>query len=101
MPQESWCRLTVVGSDRSELASGVLQGTGRPDIGTVDDVARLAVLARRLGGALVLAEVTPALLALLELAGLPVQMEGEPEGGEQPLGIDQVEEERHGHDLPI
>jgi hypothetical protein len=100
MPPELWCRVTVVGSDRAELASGVLEGTGRPDIGTVDDVARLALLAKRLGGALVLAEVTPALEALLALTGLRVQVEGEPECGKQPLRVDEIEEERHVGDLP-
>jgi hypothetical protein len=101
MPQELWCRVTVVGSDRAKLASGVLEGTGMPDIGTVDDVARLALLAKRLGGALVLAEVTPALRALLELTGLRVQVEGEPEGGKQPLRVDQIQEERHVGDFPV
>jgi hypothetical protein len=90
VPQELWCRVTVVGPDRAALASGVLEGTGIPDIGAVDDVARLALLAKRLGGALVLAEVVPGLQALLELTGLRVEVEREPEGGEQSLGVDQV-----------
>jgi hypothetical protein len=101
MPQEPWCRLTVVGPDKAELASGVLEGPGAPDLGAVDDVARLALVAKRLGGALVLADVVPALQVLLELAGLPVQVQGKSEGGKEPFGIEQRQEECHPDDLSL
>jgi hypothetical protein len=73
---ELWCRVTVVGSDGAKLARCVLEGLGAPDLGAVDDVARLALLAGRLGGGIVLADVSPALRALLELAGLRVEVDG-------------------------
>lgn len=65
-----WCRVTVVGPDGAELARCVLMGPGAPDLGAVNDVARLALLAIRLKGGIVLAEVSPGLRALLELTGL-------------------------------
>jgi hypothetical protein len=99
MPLEPWCRVTVVGPDEAELAAGVLEGPGAPDLGAVDDVARLALVAKRLGGALVLTEVAPALQVLLELAGLPVQVQGKTEGRKEPLGVEQRQEERHPGDL--
>jgi hypothetical protein len=65
----------------------------------VDEVARLALLASRVGGDISLADVSPAMWELLELAGLSVEMEGQAELGEQPLGIQQREEEVHPGDL--
>jgi hypothetical protein len=91
MATERWCRVTMVGSDGDPIADGVLEGPSVPDLGTVHDLARLALLAQRLGAHLELAEVTPELVDLLELAGLTglaeeaglcVEMEREPEGGE-------------------
>jgi hypothetical protein len=95
-----WCRVLVVGADHTALARHQLGGPGDPDLGTVDDVARLALQAGRVGGRIVLSEVTPALRSLLELAGLGVEMEWKPEGGEEPLGVERVQEELHPGDLP-
>ena len=75
-PVQVWCRIAVVGPDGAEVTSRLLEGPVGPDLGTVDDVARLLVLAKRLGGRAVLTDVSPALQALLELAGLHVQVEG-------------------------
>ena len=97
---ELWCRITIVGPDGEQIASVALRGAGFPDLGTVDEVARLTLLARRLGGDIALTDVSPALRALLELAGLPVEMEGQAELGEQPLGVQEAEEEAHPGDLP-
>ena len=97
---ELWCRVRVVDPDGAELARYVLEGPGAPDLGAVDDVARLALLAGRLGGDIVLANVSPVLLGLLELAGLRVEVEGQTELGEEPLGIQERQEERHPGDLP-
>ncbi len=47
---ELWCRITVVGSDGSELACHALRGPGHPDLAAVDDVARAALYAHRRGG---------------------------------------------------
>jgi hypothetical protein len=90
-----WCRVLVVGADHTALARHQLGGPGLPDIGAVEDVARLALRAGRLGGRIVLSDVSPALRSLLELAGLRVEMERETEGGEEPLGVQGGEEELH------
>jgi hypothetical protein len=66
----------------------------------VDDVARLELLAGRLGGGIVLAELSPLLRELLELSGLRVEMEGEAELGEKSLGVQEGQEEMHFGDLP-
>lgn len=101
-----WCRVRVVGTDGAELARCVLEGPGAPDLGAVDDLARLVLLAGRFGGGIVLAEVSPTLGALLELAGLRVELgglrvevEGQAELGEQPIGVQEGQEERHPGDL--
>ena len=123
---ELWCRMTIVGPGDLELAAFALKGPGDPDIGAVDDVARFVVLAKRLGGRLVLTELSTKLRALLDLTGLPAEVAGlcveparlcvEPAGlcveevlsveverqtelGEEPLGIQEGEEERRGADL--
>ena len=69
---------------------------GPPDLGTVGALAHLALEARRLGLELRLVGVDGALRELIAFAGLEavllgVEVEGQPEEGEQPLG---VEEER-------
>ncbi len=90
-----WCRLTVTERDGKVLARVVLQGAGAPGLGAVDDVARMALWAGRLGGTVVLRDVAPQLAELLGLSGLRVEVQGEPEGGEQALVVEEVEEERH------
>lgn len=67
-------------------------GLGPPGLGTVDLLARLQLTARRAGGRIRLREPGPALHALLDLVGLPfesVEMEGEPEQREPPLGVEE------------
>jgi hypothetical protein len=95
-----WCRVTVVDPNGAELTSSVLEGPGAPDLGTVDDVVHLALLAGRLGGGIVISELSPALRALLELSGLRVEVEGQAESGEEPLGVQEGQEESHPGDLP-
>jgi len=92
---QRWCRVTLVGPDGAVVARCELDGPGSPGLGVVDDVARLALLASRLGGGITLAEVSPAMRELVELAGLCLEMEGQAELGEEPLGIQQREEEIH------
>ena len=96
-----WCRVRVLSSDGAELADILLEGQGAPDLGAVDEVARLALLAGRLGGGVVLAEVSAALDALLHLAGLAVEVEGQAELAEEPLGAQEGQEKGHPGDLPI
>ena len=87
-------------SDGTVLACCELEGPGRPDLAVVDDVARLALLAARLGGAITVAQVSPLMRELLELAGLRVEVEGQTELGEEPICIQEVQEEVHPGDLP-
>jgi hypothetical protein len=85
MVTERWCRVTMVNSEGDPIADGVLEGPSSPDLGAVDDLARLALLAKRLDAHLRLVQVTPQLAELLELAGLPdlcVEVERQPELGE-------------------
>jgi hypothetical protein len=96
-----WCEVTVVGPDGADLVRRFLEGPGDPDLEAVDEVARLALLAGRLGSHLVLAEVSPALRALLHLTGLCVEVEGQSKLGEQPLGVQERQEERHAGDEPV
>jgi hypothetical protein len=82
MAMERWCRVTMVGAEGEPIADGVLEGPSTPDLGAVEDLARLALLAKRLDAHLELLEVAPELAELLELAGLRVEMERQPERGE-------------------
>jgi len=97
---QSWCQIWVVRPDGAEVATFVLEGHGAPDLGAVDAVARFALMARRLGVGIVLAEVSPTLRALLELTGLPVEVKGQSERREEPLRIQEGQEEVHPDDLP-
>ncbi len=96
----------LVRADRTVIAEGTLDGTATPDLGVVDCVARLMLLATRLGGHVVLRDVQPAVRELIELAGLPVEMigpvemEGQAELGEQALRVEHVEKVIRPGDLP-
>ena len=95
-----WCRVTLVGPGRTEIGRLVLEGPGLPDLGAVETVARLSLMAGRRGGAIVLADVSPHLRQLLEVAGLEVEVEGEAEGGKESFGVEGMQEETHLGDLP-
>lgn len=97
---EPWAIVRILGAAGDEVARRTVAGTGAPDLAAVDEVARLALLAARLGGRAVLAGAMPALRELVALAALPVEVEGEPEGREEPLAVEQRQEERHVGDLP-
>lgn len=91
---DTWsCRATVIGDGGCHTCTWVVRGRGRPDIASVDAVARAMLSARRLGYRLQVVSVTSALGELLVLAGLVVEVEREPEGGKEPLGIEEAEEE--------
>ncbi|WP_330459464.1 STAS domain-containing protein [Streptomyces sp. NBC_00820] len=64
-------------------------GLGPPGLGAVELLARLKLAARRAGGGIRLRGPDPALLALLDLVGLPVEVEGQPEQREQALGVEE------------
>jgi|HubBroStandDraft_1064217.scaffolds.fasta_scaffold35951_5 hypothetical protein len=97
---EPWAVVTIVGACGAELARTTLAGDRVPDMAAVDDLARLALLARRLRGRAVVSVALPLLLELIELAGLPVKVERQPELREEALGVEEREEERHVGDLP-
>jgi hypothetical protein len=95
-----WCTITLVERDGGALAECLLRGTGRPDLSAVDVVAHLALLAKRRGGGVVLTDVCGELEELLAVAGLRVEVQGKPERREEPLVVQEVQEERHRRDLP-
>ncbi len=64
-------------------------GLGPPGLGIVDLLARLQLAARRAGGRIRLRDPDPALHALLDLVGLPFEVEGQPEQREPPLGVEE------------
>lgn len=63
-------------------------GVGPPGLAVVDLLARLQLAARRAGGRILLRGPDPALRALLDLVGIPVEVEGEVEEGEPALGVE-------------
>jgi len=95
-----WCRITLASVDGTVFASWVLEGQGSPDLGTVEDLARLKLLMGRIGGSITLTELSPSLRGLLDLTGIGVEMEGQAERGEEALGVQRSEEEMHPGDPP-
>ncbi|MEU1050943.1 STAS domain-containing protein [Streptomyces sp. NPDC005876] len=67
-------------------------GPGPPGLETVELLARLQLTARRSGGLIRLRAPAPALRALLDLAGLPVEVERQPEQREPPPGVEEAVE---------
>ena len=102
-----WCRVRIVGPNGWTPAGATLCGPDAPSLDAVDQVARLALTARRLGVRIVLSDVCDELAGLLELAGLTatsgpggrdwsaVEVERQAEGGEEPLVVEEVQEEAH------
>lgn len=78
----------------------VLEGPGDPDLAAVDDVARVALQAARLGGGITVRDVCPAMRALLELAALGVEVEGQAEVAEEMGAFVDGEEQVHRGDPP-
>lgn len=70
-----WCRFSLLDAQGSVVAGGELAGPILPDIGAVNVIARLALIAKQTGTTFHLADACPELLELIELAGLPVQVE--------------------------
>jgi hypothetical protein len=97
---QRWCLIKVLGPDGGVLVARVLEGPGFPDLRAVDDVARLALLATRLGGGIALTEVSPAMQELIDLTGLPLEVERQAEPRKEALGIQEIQEEIHPRDLP-
>jgi ABC-type transporter Mla MlaB component len=82
---------------RSAEAGGTVvcdvRAVTRPDVVTVEALARLRLTARRHGCALVVDGAGPRLRALIDLLGL-TQPLGEVEQREQPLGVEEVVDAR-------
>lgn len=94
---QRWCRLVARAVDGTNCEERDLAGRGTPGIAVVDVVARAALRAARAGNHLLVADAVEAVVELLELAGLAgvVEVQRQPEGGEQPVGVEDVQEERH------
>ena len=73
----------MVGSSGGEVAAWVLEGSGHPDLDTVNAVARWQLVARRSGGSIRLRDVSAELAELLDFVGLLGEVCGEPEGRKQ------------------
>jgi hypothetical protein len=95
-----WCRVTLIDADGAEMAHSTLEGPGAPDLLALDEVAHLALVAARAGGAVVLADVSPDMGDLLDLSGLGVEVQWQAESREEAFGVEREQKERHGGDLP-
>ena len=62
--------IVVLAVGGTEVASWPLAGSARPDLAVIDALARLALTARRLGGAIGLRDAGPELLGLIQFVGL-------------------------------
>lgn len=104
MPEwEAWCRVRWVGPGGLAQDGGAFGGIGPPDLRAVDRLGRLLVSRAGWGERPVLTDVCPRLAELLELVGLGelvVEMQREPEGGEEPFGVQEREKEAHLGDGP-
>jgi len=94
-----WCRVLLVEPVGAELVACELRGPGAADLGAIDVVAQLALVAQRRRARVVVTEASGALAELLRLSGLRVEVRRQPEGREEPLGSEEREEERHRRDL--
>ena len=99
---DGWARIVLCASDDAELASWPLEGTERPDLAMVDALARMQLVARRLGCSIRLRGAGAELLGLLDLLGLArvvtddaagpglrLQVVGKPECGEE-VGVEEA-----------
>jgi hypothetical protein len=96
--QELWGKLRLVAPDGTVLAFCRVRGFGRPDLGAVNEVGRIQLLATRIDAGVAFETICPALVELLDLAGLTVEMCRQSEGGEDLRG---VEKEAHCSDPSI
>jgi hypothetical protein len=83
-----WARVVVAASDGTRRVV-LLTGEGAPGLEVVDRLARCQLTTHRDGGRMWLEDVCPALGELLDLTGLRRQLEGQPEGGEEPFCVEE------------
>ena len=62
--------IVVLAVGGTEVASWPLIGSSRPDLSVIDNLARLALMARRRGGAITVRGAGPQLLRLIHFVGL-------------------------------
>lgn len=86
---EEWATIVLLAGGGKEMAHWPLMGEERPDLGTVDLLARLALAARRAGCSIQVRGACGELEDLLDLAGLWSEVIGEPEGGKE-VGVEEV-----------
>ena len=79
----------VVVREGAVLASWRIEDDARVDVGLVERLARVALVARRHGCTVELTDVSDELRGVLDLVGLGVEVGGEPEGREQG-GVDEA-----------
>ncbi|MFB7505425.1 STAS domain-containing protein [Streptomyces broussonetiae] len=85
-------RALLEGGGRERVVVCDVGGLGPPGLAVVDLLARLELTARRAGGRIRLRDPDPALGALLDLAGLSFQAEGQTEEGEPALDVEEAVE---------
>ena len=66
--------VVVLRRDRGDVLLGPVYGPDRCDLGFVEDLLRVQLAARRFGWSIVLREVRPDLLELVELVGLSTDL---------------------------
>ncbi len=81
--------IVVVGPGGIEAAKWTMPTTTRPDLSVVEELARLALAARRLGYWIELRNACAGVLELVDMAGLRVEVVGKAEGGKQG-GVEKV-----------
>ncbi|WP_158778919.1 STAS domain-containing protein [Streptomyces cellulosae] len=85
---------TLLEDTRAEVVLCDVAGLGPPGLGTVDLLARLQLAAKRAGGRIRLRDPDPGLHALLDLVGLRIEVEGQPEQREPALRVEEAVEPR-------
>jgi hypothetical protein len=86
--EDPWARVVVTWPDGGRLEA-IVTGDGAPGLAAVDRLGHLVVMVRRTGGTIRLEEASGRLSDLLELAGLRVEVGGQPEGRKQLLGVEE------------
>ncbi len=83
-----WARVVIQSADGRREVTWLI-GQAPPDLTVIDALARLQLACRRRGQRVLLEEVAEMLDELLELAGLRREFEWDPEGGEEPVDVEE------------
>ncbi len=81
--------IVVLVRGNAAVAAWPLPAPSRPDLSSVDELARLQVAALRLGCSIRLRDPSPELSQLLDLVGVRIEVCGQAESGEE-LGVEEV-----------